>query len=408
MAIPIAYNRDLMSSANTSSADVLAVGRQLATSIQSLLDALPEVPRRPTAMAKQLGLSRVTCSKLLGALKRPTPFELLEAIPGPESLRVATAAVRELGVDPELVDDAQEAIDAFATLVREHFGTRAALTAALSGRSRKLRARNDQAGRFDVFNGMRRVLGVEAHTWLTAMFLTPTPDDADVIAVTSLQGALGLRRLRPDTQVYFTCGAPYPNPNHAPELSVSPISLQEHYTHEPARLETTMIDGQLRHRLDQERLGKHAIVDMLTVNHDAHGSRRYAAPDAPLRGVSLFVDVPVRTLVYDAIVHRELFPGCAGQLVVYNAIARGPANPNDATRRVDQIPVSETVVEVPATAASFTLSEVPNYEKMVSRICRQLGHPLTDFRVHRLQMAYPVNAFQFVIVFDAPRPPGTV
>jgi hypothetical protein len=372
-----------------------------------VLDAIPDVPRRPTALAARIGLSRVTCSKLLGALDRPDPYELLEAIPGPESLRTAASAAATLGVDAGLVGDAHAAIDSFATLVRDHFGTRAALNAAIGGRSSKLRARVDQAGRADVFNGLRRVLGVEANTWLTTMFFTPSPEDEDIVAVTTLHGALGLRRLRSDTQVYFTFGAPYRDADNGHQLSLSPISLQEFYTHEPARLETKEIGGQLRHRLDQDRLGKHAVMDMLTVSHDAHGSRRYGTPEAPLRGVSLFVDVPVRMLVCDVIVHHSVFPDCAPETIVYNTSGRGPANPNDPLRDLDRVAVAERIQRVPATLDGFNVPEVPNYDAMIQHVCQKIRQPLDDFRVYRLRMAYPVQSFQFVIAFRAPLKPAS-
>jgi hypothetical protein len=342
---------------------------------------------------------------LLGALKRPTPFELLEAIPGPESLRAAAAAADELGVAAGVIAQAHQAIDAFASLVREHYGTRAALTAALSGRSRTLRARIDQAGRFDVFNGMRRILGVEARTWLTTMIFVPSPTDEDIVAVTTLHGALGLRRLRSDTEVHFTMGPPYRDPQGEPILSLSPVQLHDLYTHTPARIESSVIAGQLRHRLVEDRLGKHAMMDMLAVSHDDAGSRRYAAPGAPLRGMSMFVDVPVRMLVCDALVHEGLFPGSGPELVVYNTAANGPANPNDPARGLDRVNVAETVARVPSGPDTFSVAEVPNYGKMIGRICRHLGVPGGVFRVYRLQMAYPVYCFQFNVVFRAPLPP---
>lgn len=388
--------------------EIQETARSLADAMRALVDAIPGGPHRPTALGEQLGLSRVTVSKLLGALQRPSLVEVLEAIPGPESLRTAAEASRGLGVDPAIVDDALGAIDGFGALIRDRFGTRAALHAAIGGRSSELRPRIEQAGRADVFKGMRQVLGAEANAWLTAMIFAPAPD-GETVEVTTIHGALGLRRLRPDTPIFFTFGPPGPqqgSPDGERDLSASPVSLQEFYANDPATLESSIVGGQLRHRLVQDRLGKDAVVDMLAVSHNPRGSRRYAPPEAPRRGVSVFVDVPVRTMIADVIVHRDLFPGAEPELIVYNPGARGPANPNDPTRDLDRVAVSETIATIPDEGDRFAVPEIPNYGAMVRRVFAQLGAAPGDYRVHRVTMAYPVTAFQHVIAFKAPPAPG--
>jgi hypothetical protein len=328
---------------------------------------------------------------------------MLEAIPGPESLRVLVAAAGNIGADPRLVIEASEAIERFAELVRKQFGTRSALNAAIGGGgSANVRHRIDQAGRTDVFRGMRQILGVEANTWLTAMIFSPSREDDEIVSVMNIQGALGMRRLRSDTEVYFSVGAPYRVPGVEPQLAACPVVLDDLYSNEPATLHTTQVGGQLRHRLVHDRLGKDAVADMVAVSLNANGSRRYATPEAPLRGVSLFVDVPVRTLVCDAIVHRSLFPGSEPELIVYNPGARGPANPNDRSRDLDRVAARETPSLVPATMARFDVPEIPNYDKMIQRVCGHIGHELEDFRVFRVRVTYPVYGFQFVMAFRAP------
>lgn len=64
-----------------------------------------------------------------------------------------------------------------------------------------------------------------------------------------------MRRLRSDTQVYFTFGTPYRTGNDSGDLSQSPVSMQEFYTHDAASVETGMVNGLLRHRLVEDRLG---------------------------------------------------------------------------------------------------------------------------------------------------------
>jgi hypothetical protein len=367
----------------------------------ALLDAIPGAPHRPTPLSARLGINRVTVSRLLSALRAASPFELLETIPGPESLRAATLAARALSCDAAIVDAADAAIDDFDNLIRGHFGTRATLSAAVRPLIESLRERVDCVGRADVFKGMRQILGVEAQTWLTAMFFVPGDDD-QVVATTTIHGAIEMRRLRPDTHVHFTFGSPYPANSDARDRSDGGTDLGEFCVNETARLESVLVGDLLRHRLIEERLGKDAVVDMLAVSHDLRGSRRYATPEAPLRGVSLFVDIPVRSLVFDAIVHRDIFPGRRPRLIVFNPGARGPANPNDPRRALDRIEVGEAPAEIAADAHRFSLEEVPNYHGMAERVCAGLRRSLDEFRVYRLLLAYPVIGFQYVLAFEAP------
>lgn len=382
--------------------DVQATGLRLQAAMIALLDAVPGAPHRPTALANRLRISRVTVNNMLTALGRETAFEVLEAIPGPESLRAAATAAAAMGVSTHLVSEANLAIDSFSGLIRDHFGTRAALNAAIGGRSNAIKARVDQSGRVQVFNGMRQILGVEAETWLTSMFFVPAADDPSVVAVTTIHGAIAMRRLRSDTQVYFTFGVPYRGGGEQGDLSQSAVTLADFYTHEAAALETKTVNGLLRHRLIEDRLGKHAVLDMLAVSHNPKGSRRHATADAPLRGVSVYVDVPVRTLVCDVVVHQAVFPGKSPSLMVYNPGAKGPANPNDPSRDPDRLSVSETPYEVPIGKDRYDVDEVPNYAHMIARVCGQLGQRDEDFRVYRLMLAYPVHGFQYVLAFQAP------
>jgi hypothetical protein len=385
--------------------DVEETSQLLTESIRAILAAIPDGPHSPTTLSRKLELSRVTMSKLMGAVEQSTPFDVLERIPGPDSLRDFVAAAARLGADPALIETGGRAIERFDLLIRSRFGTRAALHAAIGGQSSSLRARVDQSARSDVFSGLRQILGLEANTWLTSMFFVPSAVDPEFIAVTTIQGALGMRRLRPDTPVYFTFGSPFRDQSAEPGPSQSPISLQEFYTNEPAKLDVAVSGGQVRHQLADDRIGKDALTDMLAVSHTDRGSRRYAVGESVRRGVSLFVDTPVRMLICDAILHRDVFPGSEPELLVYNPGSRGPANPNDRARDIDRVAVTESVSFIPDSVERFSVPEVPNYAKMIQRICGQIGRSPDEFRVYRLRMAYPVPCFQIGVAFRAPEPP---
>jgi hypothetical protein len=358
------------------------------------------------SLARQLGLSRVTVGRLLIAIAKSNPYEALEQVPGPESLRAIARAAAGLGVDARLVSEAIAAADGFAALIRQEFGTRGAFNAAISTQRPELMRRFEHASRYQVHMGMRQILGVAADTWLTCMLFAPSSDDPDWLSVTAIHGALAMRRLRPDVNVYFTAGPPPQLASRPSDLARIAIDLRQFCTHEPARLETHEAGGQLVYRLAHDRLGRRATVDMLGVDHNPRGSPRYATPQRPRGGLVVFPDVPVKTLICDALLHDDVFPGATPELIVYNPGARGPANPADRRRDIDRIEVPESIHALGKLSERFAVLEVPRYEGMLARVCAEIGQDLASFRTFRLRMAYPVHGFQIVMAFDAPPKPG--
>jgi len=382
------------------------ISLDLAQSLTAVVDAVSERPVNVSALGRKLGLNRVTISKLLSGINSSSSDELLAVIPGPESLRAAVSAAERHFDDAALSASAFASIDAFAAMIRDQYGTRAALVAALGKDSPRLSERVASNSRADVFNGMRRIVGVEASVWVNAMFFLPSEQDTSVIETTTLHGALGIRRLRPDTPFYFVFGSPFVEPGRdGSNLTASPLQLQEFYANEPAVLESTSLGHQLCHRLVHDKLGKDAVVDMLVVSHDTKGSKRYADENSPLRGMSLVMDLPARSLVFDVIVHESLFPGSDAELFVFKPSARGPSNPNDPSSKRDRIPVTETVQRAADGIEAFDVPDVPRYAEMIARVCDTAGYSIDKFRTYRLSMPYPLTGFQYTMAFRAPMPP---
>jgi hypothetical protein len=384
---------------------VRPIGPDLALAFRELLASMPGAPHTPTPLARLLGMNRVITSKLLGAIARPDPFEVLQLTPGPESLRAATHAAASLGVPQPFVDRANSVIDRFAKLIREDFGTRSALSAAISTHGPDLQVRFEHAARYQIYKGIRAIRGVEAETWLVTMLFTPSSTDSERIDITAIDGALGMRRLRPDVNVYVMFGPPNPASAESPDLVGAQVRLHELYSHEAATVESSVFGGRGVHRLIDKGMGKHALVDMLGVSHIARSSRRYASPERKRGGAVVFPDIPVKMLVWDVLIHDDLFPAAQPELLVYNPGARGPVVPLDPARDIDRIHVPERIETVGKREGRFTISEVPNYAKIVERVAGAIGADLGRYRVFRVMMPYPVHGFQFAMAFDAPPPP---
>ncbi|MFT7463547.1 MAG: hypothetical protein ACI9EF_001892, partial [Pseudohongiellaceae bacterium] len=180
-----------------------ATGQGLASSLDAVIAALPETPRRPNALARDLGVNRAVASKVLSAMGKHEPLEVLHVIPGPEPLRKLVRAAGRKGVPSELIATAESAITAFDKLIRDEAGTRAALDALISSSLPGARDRFELSSKYAVYKGLSQLKGVQAEHWLGTAIVAPAADDPLKHNLTWLNGAVALQRLRPGAPVRF-------------------------------------------------------------------------------------------------------------------------------------------------------------------------------------------------------------
>jgi hypothetical protein len=390
-------------------AEAADVGRTLADSLRKALDTVPGAPTGPTARAAHLTVSRVLLSKTLGAIAASDPLDTLQRLPGPETLRGIVEAAAAAGASTTAVTAATRAIDRFAHLIRESFGTRGALNAAICADAPDMQRRLELESRQRVFKGMRELRGVEAATWLSASIVVPAQDDPTKLTVLMLQGFIALRRLRLDVPVAFsfeTMGTIGAVRDSAVDVPAAAIGLEDLYTHRPAPLELAEISGQKIYRLATDRIGKHAVNDMLALIHMPTWRSRYAVPERPLTGPFAQPPAPVKALHFDVLLADGIASTAAPELFAYAPSYRGGGNVNDRTRDIDRVSVPERVELVPPGPGRFDVDEVPNYRRMLERMAGTLGHDLDALRLHRVRMAYPPFGYQFVSTFRLPDAPA--
>lgn len=357
---------------------------------------------RPTDLSRSLKVSRVMISRMISAIGVESPIETLTRIPGPETLRSVMRASETVGVSKKCVNAAMVHINRFDELIRDQYGTRAALNAALSVKDSNSLDKFEQSSRYQVFKGMSQVLGVQSNLWLTCMMLTPSGDLTNSVNVSTIHGTLGLRRLRPDTTVHFSYGVPpkYKDQQQSPQRQ--DIDLTRFFTHTPAPLSVTQGNGQIINTFAPELAGKDDLYDMLAQVHVPGGSNRFAAPGRNYRGTSVIPDIPVVTLISDVIIHGDIFKDIDPNVFVYNTMSKGGADLEDPTRILDRVGSNEEIEDLGSGLSNLEMNEFPKYQDMVGSLCKHNGYDPSEFRTHRLQVQYPVYGFQYVIAYKVP------
>lgn len=391
-------------------AEAAAIGADLADSIRAVVESCPGVSLGPSAIAGRLGLNRPLVSRTLGSIRCDDPLEMLQRIPGPETLRSIVTAMGKEGVAAARVKSALRSIDRFDDLIRDRYGTRSTFNAAICAHAPAMQRRLESESRQRVFAGMRELRGFEADAWFSSNLLVPDRDDPTRITVFVVQGFIGLRQLRPDIPVTFDF-APRGEGEAAPErltegTAARSMELVDLCTNPPARLELAEDRGRKVYRLAQEQLGKDVAYDMLSFMRAPRCMPRFAGADGRLTGPFALAQAPVKTLLFDILLADGLDDGSAPELFVFAPGLRAGIDVNDRAHDIDRVEVTERIEVLPPSPDRFDVPEVPNYAQMVERMAGLAGHDLDSLRLHRLHVDYPPFGFEFVSSFRLRRAPG--
>jgi hypothetical protein len=388
-----------------------SVGAQLAEAFSEVLAALPGAPHRPNPLARELGVNRAVTSKLLGAVVKADPLEVLHLVPGPEPLRKVLAKL-----DPELhgglLERATASVDALARLIDEEAGTRPALDALICPHLPAAREKLELGSRYSIFKGISQLKGVQAQLWLGAAVVTPSATVPDRLDLTWLNGAHALQRLRPGVEVGFSYRFQREG-EVGTELQPTGddiLPLERFCIHPPARLEARQHGESIHYRLPDDLLGPKARTDLFVVDHHPASMRRYAAPEALAANrhrTGLFVEpaVPVAQLQFDVILHDEVFPGAEPELYFYDTGYNGVANVNDPQRDHDRVEMVAHTELLGQGLGRFDSGELSTYGPMLAHLAERFGWEQQRLRGYRLSLHYPVFGWQVSMAFQQPPAP---
>ncbi|MCA9281962.1 MAG: hypothetical protein H6812_10980 [Phycisphaeraceae bacterium] len=391
-----------------------ALGEGLQRTLSGVLAQLECGTRGPSALAEDLGLSRVIMSRLLNALDRDSFLEVLHRVPGPESIRGFLSAAQQRGADDDCIRLAHGSVDGFEVLIREVFGTRSALDAFLSANSPEARDRFEMSGRQAVFKGMSELHGVRADVWICTLVVTPGEGGVERPDIMAIHGAVGVRQLRPDVTVCFgylgaATGTRSGTNRSNRELAMGKVDLEQFYTNPPAPLDIADIGGVPTWTLKTTSPGRNSLVDMLRVDvaksarpGDGTVGKDSGDRSKPVRSLWALVDLPAARLEFDVILAPEIASRVRPAYRVYDTAIRGVAFPNDPNREIDRRAALEQIERLGENRSALFCDGFPLYREMVEHASERCGLNLAGYEVFRLRVQYPVYGWQFCMLFNDP------
>ncbi len=382
------------------------VMRKLSNSLNVVLDSLPGAPHRPQELARTLRLNKTLSSRLTKAARTPDPWASAQSIPGPQGLRMFLKAAARQGADRDAIADAEEAVRKFDQLIRRDVGDRAAFDAMVSDglvhTPNKFEMYNKQA----MFKSIANLKGVKVDVGLRTYMVHPG-DDPLHHDYAMILGLLGLRRLRPRATVQVS-NVHVSQSSRAdtrltldgePAESIDGLLLKQYCSPLRSKLVVRHVGTSMHYILGGEELGPNSAVDVVLGEFNRAFFKK--KPKARRKaGGTAEIEQPTKTLIFDMLIHKDVWPGCDPELSIYDMIVRGPADPNDEARALDRLDLNESIQSLGENARRFRIPEVPSYIDILQYVCDRLKWNYLDFRGYRCRIHYPVYGSQICVLFD--------
>jgi len=391
------------------------VGEQLSDAMRGVLEAIPGGPHRPQQLSRVLDISKDLSSRTLNASSKKDPLAVAHLMPGPASLRRLLKAASKKQVSNELIADAESAIHRFERLINVDAGDRISLDGIISSWLPDARDRFETGNKQAVYRGMAQLKGVLADVGVTTAIVHPSKDGETLDGVWIL-GSLGLRRIRPGPPIHFFSGhsksseqsKPKLTLDGQPALELDGLMLSDYCSKPTPKVNLHRKGDAMHYMLAGVASGPASAVDVFFGEMTPGCMRRYNSPESPkLCGPSSSVTTPVATLIFDLIVHEDVYPGLEPSLRVYDTAMGGLVDINDHARDIDRLNVAESIEFLGWDVSTFRASEIPRYTKLLAHSCERMGWDGRKFRGYRCRAQYPVYSSQMSMVFEPPTRPGS-
>ena len=391
-----------------------AVGTRLAERISQLLAAIPDSPQGPAQVARKLGIDKVLASRVIKATQRRDPIAVLHLSPGPAPLRRLVTAAGKRGVPAEVVAEAREVIDEFDILLRNEIGDRRSLDTIISAWLPEARQEFELRRKQAAFRAMSELLGAVANVSLGTVLLHPSKADG-LLDVAWLFGLISLRRLRAGARVKFASrrlGNSYPPrlPRTLDGVEMKhfdKMRLDDFCSSPPAELEVHTAGEVVHYSLAGNSYGPQSATDLVFAEVNLEEMPHYYDPATrPRRQLFAEVSTPANALIFDAIVHEDVFKWAEPSLTVYDTVLDGIADANDPARDLDRLDLQESIQPLGKGVSKFRLMEFPRYVELLRHVCDKLGWNGEAFRGYRCRIDYPIHGSQVVMTWPSQDKPA--
>ncbi len=374
---------------------------ELRGALTEILTAIGADASRPQDLARQYGLNKNLTWKISKIVGSSDLFASVPHIPGTSGLEIFFSAMQKAGAPAELTDAGRTAARSFEQVVKVHTGDRTTLEIMVGDMLPAAeQGEKQEQNRKLAYQGNSGIWGVRARAQLTLNILAPSANDSTHADLVQVSGLIGFRRLRADARWLLFRRERWgndtsPPPNSGKE-SLDPdypiengVPLLSSFCSRPIPHIDVLADtGEEQYELPPGPVGNTAAFTCIYGQIE----RRAGATQSPTEGEYIelggSLTTPVERFIFDFAVHRSFEWAMSPELVVYSRMDGGGLKVYERSPR-NLLPVTDSVQDLAWGTAGVATPHFPKYAKLVRDVFDRVGWTPADFRVFRVEMAYP-------------------
>ncbi len=396
--------------------DATSVLADCRAALSGVVNALPGAVQRPQDLARTLGIDKKLAWRIMNVIQSTDVFEAAQHLPGKSGVRIFLNAAGKLGAPEEVMGSVVEALEGYQRLVKVHAGDKASLELMLSSHVRQGRQRIDLEQRRAAFRANSYIWGIQTKTLFRTYLLHPS-DDGDLFDFVSLRGLVDLRRIRANTpwvihktKVVDDDGQPrrsvWPellDPSAGDEDDPEAVPWLPRFCSTPLpQVRRLAVGGShVHYEIMSDSVGNTGLSTCILGSAVRSAAPRYCEPNNDCVELVVRAHLPAERLMFDQIVHRDLFGDHEPKLTVYGELTgETPPRSMDAARQ--ELPVVESAMFIGEGPAAMHATGIPRYTEIMEFAFQQMGWDARDFLVYRVEMQYP--PIPTAIVLGTPLP----
>ncbi|MGD8451857.1 MAG: hypothetical protein PVJ57_08565 [Phycisphaerae bacterium] len=392
---------------------------RLRDSFAQIVDSVSLSAAQPGELHKVLGIDKTLGWKILKIAHGDDVFMAAQHVPGPAAIRTFLRAAADRSTPTALVESATRALADFEDLVDRHAGDRVSLGTMAASFAKRGRVAVDLPHRKAAVRANAHIWGVHAATQFKADFVLPGTERGR-IDIASLRGFVGLRRMRPNVTWVVSrarCAdddgqvrTPFVlTPIDAPEgagIEKPPVPLLRQFCSQPLPRfrRVASADGFLEDELVEGPVGNTGAVTCITAEVGHNVATSYREEHNSFGNHIVRLRTPCDKLLFDVLVHEDVFRDLEPTVVLHSELAGGPQFPGGHARNA--LPIVETVELIGRGPSVVHSREVPRYGEMVRYVISKLGCDGNRLNVYRVRVAFPAIPTSLAIRYELPERPA--
>ncbi len=375
-----------------------------------LVAAVPGLTGRPAEIQRALGLHKTLAWKLAKIVEASDRLTVYRRLPGDGAIAKILDAAARVGVDRGRLENVRASVRDLERFVERHAGHRETLEIMLAGSSRGRLNDAELGYRKDGFRATSHIWGVQARTITRSVIIWPS-DDPEMLDAAIVFGAVDFLRLRADRPWVVNRWRPTDDDGAPITVHATPIDprseggaplLRDFCSDPELQVRRSMApDRTIEDEVAAGQIGTRGAVTLHSAEVLRNVMPRYSVEGSRMYAQNLELRTPCRTVVFDHLVHRELYGRVAPRFRVFGELAGRPLY---VTLRsgMDRLEVFERVEYLGTGPSVLRTPDVPRYDQMIQQVCERLGWDPEMLDAYRVRMEYPY--VPITMTYDYPLP----